>query len=179
MQLRQLQIEKDHSSREINRQLEEKERQVRCVNQQLEASEQMVAQFERQITELEQQHSQSEWQTTKSSSRKESISFKLGWSEEKRAPCKLSRWCNAIVDGNTVYVRNEGSVVNFFSYDVASNSWFQLPDCVHKSGSITIINGWLTTIGGGSYLYSNELFSLIGDGSNRRWTKKFPPMPTK
>ena len=105
LQLRQLELENHQLSRERDRQLEEKERQVRRVNQQLEASEQMVAQFERQIAELEQQLSQRVQQTTNVSSKtKESISFKLEWREEKRAPCKLSRWCDAIVDGNTVYI---------------------------------------------------------------------------
>ena len=47
---------------------------------------------------------------------------------------------------------------------------------------MTIISGWLTTVGGyqsGAYSYSNELFSLIGEASGRRWTKILPPMPTK
>ena len=181
LQLRQLQLEKDQELGEKTRQLEEKERQLRRTSQQLEASEQMVAQFERQIAGLKQQPStQREWQKTKPSYKENELSsFELGWREGRRAPCKLSRWCDAVVDGSTVYVRNEGSTANIFSYDVTSNSWFKLPDCVHKSGSIAIINGWLTTVGGGSYMYSNELFSLTKEGSSRRWTKKFPSMPTK
>jgi serine/threonine protein kinase len=39
--------------------------------------------------------------------------------------------------------------------------------------ALDCLNGWLTTIGGYSYpSYSNELFSLTGEGSDRRWTKK-------
>ena len=42
---------------------------------------------------------------------------------------------------------------------------------------MTVINGWLTTVGGGSYPeYSNELLSLTVKG---RWTQQIPPMPTK
>ena len=57
----------------------------------------------------------------------------------------------------------------------------QLPEYIHGYGSIDIINGLLTTVGGGSYActYSNELYSLSGEGSGRRWTEEFPPMPTK
>ena len=170
-QLRQL--EKDQ-------QKEEKERQLGRVNQQLEASEQVVAQFERRIAELEQQLSQKEQKKTKASSRgKELTSIKLTWREGKRAPCGMSRWCDAIVDGNTVYVINRRTV-NIYSYDVISDNWSHLPDCVHMNGSIAVINGCLTTVGGVSYPnYSNELLSLTGKGSGRRWTQQFPPMPTK
>ena len=124
--------------------------------------------------------SQREQQKTKASSRgKELTSFKLRWREGKRAPCRMNRWCDAVVDGNTVYIMKDATI-NIYSYDVTSDSWSQLPDCVHNDGSIAIINGTLTTIGGGSSpLYSNELFSLTGEGSVRRWTQQFPPMPTK
>ena len=70
--------------------------------------------------------------------------------------------------------------MNVYSYDVPSDSWSQLPDCVHPSGSLAIVNGWLTAVGGECFpTCSNELFSLTGEGSGRRWTKKFPSMPTK
>ena len=191
-QLKQVQLESDQNSRLK----EEKERQLGRVNQQLGASEQVVAQFEGRIAELEQQLSQREQQKTKASSRgKELTSFKLTWREGKRAPCGMSRRCDAVVDGNTVYVV-ESDTVNIYSYDIISDRWSQLPDCVHRESSITVINGCLTTIGGGSYPvwgelanlrwtqiqqsnYYNELFSLTGKGSGRRWTEIFPPMPTK
>ena len=97
----------------------------------------------------------------------------------KKAPCKVHGWCDAVVDGNMVYVVAGGSVKTYF-YDITSDNWCQLPDCVHVSGSITVINGLLTAVGGGHYPYSDELFSLTGEGSwLRRWTKQFPPMPTK
>ena len=178
-QLRQVQQENNLVLREKSRQIDEKERQLGRVNQQLEASEQVVAQFERRIAELEQQLSQREQQNPKASNRgKELTSFKLRWREGKRAPCKMHRWFDAVVNGNTVYIK-KGYTVQTYSFDVISESWSQLPDCIHENSSITIINGWLTTIGGDYYPYSNELFTLAGEGSVGRWTKKFPPMPTK
>ena len=81
----------------------------------------------------------------------------------------MARWSDAVVDGNMVYVRN-GDTVEIYSYDIKTDSWSQLPDCTLQEGSITIINGWLTTVGG---VNSNELFSLTGKVSKRRWTKKF------
>ena len=77
-----------------------------------------------------------------------------------------------------VYVR-DGYSVRIYSYDVTSDSWSQLPDSIRLNASITIINGWLTTVGGGYFEHYNELFSLTGEGSDRRWRKKYPSMPTK
>ena len=175
--VRQLQQENDQALREYITQLQEKERQLGRVNQQLEASEQVVAQFGGRIAELEQQLSQRDQQLTVASSRgKEQTSFKLRWRKEKRAPHAMSRWCDAVVGGNTVFFRYRGTVI-VYSYDVTNNSWSQLPDCVYVNGSITIISGWLTTIGGGAFsALSNELYSLTGEG---RWMTNFPPMPTK
>ena len=178
-QLRQIQQENMQALREKLRQIEEKDRQLGCVNQQLEASERVVAQFERRIAKLEQQLSQREQQKTKANSKgKQLIGITLRWREGKRAPCKMSKNFDTVVDGNTVYIRY-GESVKIYSYDVTSDSWCQLPDCVRADGSITITNGWLTTIGGYYHCVSNELFSLTGEGSNRKWTEKFPPMPTE
>ena len=174
---RQLQQESSEALRRTRTQLQEKERQLGRVNLQLEASEQAVAQFERRTAELERQLCQREQQKIEASSRgQELTSFKLRWREGKRAPCKIYRHCDAVVNGNTVYVRNQ-ALMDIYAYDVTSDCWSQLPNAVHDHGSIIVINGWLTTVGGySSPSYSNELFSLI---SGRRWTKKFPPMPTK
>ena len=177
---RQLLQEANKALREGRIRYQESEGQLGHINQQLEASKQVVAQLERQIAELEQQLSQREQQNTKACSRvKKLTSVKQGWREGKKAPYCMYRYCDAVVDGNTIYVRDKG-LVKICSYEITSDSWSQLPDCVHVNGSIAIINGWLTTVGGYSYpTYSNELFSLTGEGSGRRWIKKFPPMPTK
>ena len=96
-----------------------------------------------------------------------------------RAPCEMYRNFDTVVDGNTVYVINSNTI-NIYSYDVICDSWSQLPDCAYKNCSMIVINGYLTTVGGGpSPNYFNELFSLTGKGSGRRWTQQFPPMPTK
>ena len=164
------------------KQMEERERQLGRVNQQLQVSKQVVAQFERRIAELEQQLSQKEQQKTKASSEEnEFTSFRLRWNKGKRAaPCKMQRWFDAIIDGNTVYVRNEDTA-KIYSYVCTSDSWSQVPDCIYGKGSIAIVRGSLTTIGGYSSTGShfNELFSLAGKGRGRRWVKRFPPMPTK
>ena len=169
-QLGQVQLEND-------RQKEEKEEQFRCVNQQLEASKQVVARLKRRIIELKQQLSQKDQQ--RSSRGKELTSFKLRWRKGKRAPCEMDRKCDTVVDGSTVYVMRSNTV-DIYSYDVIGDSWSQLPDCTHTGSSISVINGCLTTIGGRAYHnYCDELLSLTGTGTGRKWTQQFPPMPTK
>ena len=175
-QLQQLQSENDQILRGKVILIEEKDRQLGHVIQQLEASKQAVAQLEIRIADLELR----EQQETKASGKGNWLAgFNLRWRIGKKAPCKVHRWCDAVVDGNMVYVVAGGSVKTY-SYDITSDNWCQLPDCVHMNGSITVINGSLTAVGGGRYPYSDELFSLTGEGSRlRRWTKQFPPMPTK
>ena len=93
----------------------------------------------------------------------------------------MLRWCDAVVNGNTVYVIDV-STIKIYSYDAASDSWTRLPDCVYEKSSIIIINGLPSMVGGihnPNLYYSNELFSLTGESSGRRWTEKFPPMPTR
>ena len=186
-QLQQVQREKDRALIEKERQLqqerdearrrsEERERQLGRVNQQLQEAEQVVAQFETRVAELEQLLSQRDQQNPEASSKgKELASIKLKWREGKRAPCEMERTCDTVVDGSTVYVR-AGGTMKIYSYDATTDSWSRLPDCVKVGGSITVINGRLTTVGG---YESKELFSLTGEGSSRRWTKEYPPMPTK
>ena len=174
---------KEEDNQQLSQQLQEKDQQLACITQQLEASEQVVAQFERRITELEQQLSQREKQKTKASSAsggKELTSFKLRWREGKRMPYEISRLFDAVVDGNTVYIMDGGST-GIYSYNVTSDSWSRLPDCVYRFRSLAIIDGLPTTVGGQPrrLQYSNELFSLTGKENDRRWTQIFPPMPTK
>ena len=171
-QMEQLQEERDQARRRS----EDGERQVSRLNQQLHKAKQVAAQSERRAAELEQLLSQRDQQNPEASSRgKEPASIKLKWREGKSAPRGMSRLWDAVVDGNTVYIRS-GSTLKIYSCDVATDSWSQLPDCVRKGGSITVVNGQLTTVGG---VKSNELFSLTGEDSSKGWSKKYPPMPTK
>ena len=87
--------------------------------------------------------------------------FKPRWREGKRAPRGMIRWIDAVVDGNTVYVTH-GGTSKIYSYDSISDSWSQLPDCaVHPNGSLAIINGWLTSIGGNLEPGSDAINELL------------------
>jgi N-acetylneuraminic acid mutarotase len=69
-----------------------------------------------------------------------------------------------------------------YAYHIQSSSWSPIPVYLSKAFSITIVDGLLTTIGGygaDNFKSTNKLISLTGEGSSRRWSEKFPPMPTK
>ena len=179
-QLRQQINEHRQLKREKNQAVEERERlerQLGRVNQQLEESERVIAQFQRQIVELEQLRPATD---TTSRSKEQSSSranIKLTWREGEKAPCVMRYHHCATVDGSTLYVRVSHQV---YAYTVSASSWSQLPNNPTEVCPSVVINNLLTLVGGNhSGNITNQLFSLTGKGSGRRWTEEFPPMPTK
>ena len=156
--------------KEKNQVIEEKERQ-------LEESKQTIAQFQRRIVELE--HPRPATDTAPRSKQQSSrASIKLTWKEEEKAPCKMISLYSAAVDSIALYVRLANNKV--YTYTVSTSTWSQLPDSPTTACPSVIINKLLTLIGGrGGATITNQLFSLTGEGSSRRWTEEFPPMPTK
>ena len=173
--VRQQQVE-----REKNQVIEEKERQLGRVNQQLEECEQVIVQFQRRIAELEQLRPATD--ATLRSKQQSRARIKMTWREGRKAPCKMSTYYNAVADGTAVYVRDVNKV---YAFNTSTSSWSQLPDSPNYECPLVIVNNLLTLVGGKhdvtptTQLIINQLFSLTGEGSGRRWTKKFPPMPTK
>ena len=101
------------------------------------------------------------------------------WKECKKSPCPMARATdNAAVGCRTVYFRLSGCR-QVYAYTTTNRSWIQLPDCPFEYCSLTCINNLVTTVGGFKNGCTDQLFSLTGEGSGRRWTKEFPPMPTK
>ena len=169
--------------REKNHVIEERgslERQLGRVNQQLEESEQVIAQFQRQIVELEQLRPATD---TSSRSKEQSSrrgSIKLTWRKGKKAPSEMSGSYCAAVDGSTLYISSIISSRDVYAYTISTSSWSQLPDSPTELCPSVIINNLLTLVGGNySGNITNQLFSLTGEGSGRRWIEEFPPMPTK
>ena len=67
--------------------------------------------------------------------------------------------------------------LRIFAYNSASNKWSEFPRCPNGGFSLAVVNSLLTAIGGATRTggVTNSLLSLI----DKKWTKKFPPMPTK
>ena len=102
----------------------------------------------------------------------------LKWREGEKAPCETFRLFDSVVDGNTVYLQDT-DVAKVYSY-TATSGWASLPDCLYVGSGLAVIDHLLTAIGGnaGSEL-TNKLFSLTGEGSDKKWTEVFPPMQTE
>ena len=98
--------------------------------------------------------------------------MKLGeWRDGVRAPYNMARGA-AVVYGNVAYFMNfDGRT---YSYGSSSQSWNELPRHPKQRGSLTIIRGFLTAIGGSKEV-TNKLLSII----NNKWVEHFPPMPTE
>ena len=181
---RQLEKEKgvvvEEKERELRQKVDENdqlERQLGHIKQQLEESKQINAQFQRQIAELEQLRQATD---ASSSSQVQIDIIKLTWQKGKKAPCDMRNSYCAAVDGSTLFVHCATSH-QMLVYSTSTSSWFQLPDSPTRFCSAVIVNNLLTVVGGRNHrgAHSNQLFSLTGEGSGRRWTEEFPPMPTK
>jgi hypothetical protein len=108
-----------------------------------------------------------------------STDFKLRWREGEKAPCEMVGCSNTVVDNGTAVYYHYG-VNKIYAYHIPSSSWSPIPVCPTEAFFITVIDGLLTTVGGfKGTTNTNKLYSLTGKGSGRRWTEKFPPMPTK
>lgn len=87
---------------------------------------------------------------------------------------------SAAIEGNMAYFRiGEDPYVH--QYDSSNNKWQCIyPECPFLRFGIAVINGLLTAVGG---LEKNEvvgtLLSLTKVGTDKKWSEKFNPMPTK
>ena len=156
------------------------EKQLAHIKQQLEESKQIIVQFQKQIAELEQQSSRRATESDILFSSKLPRDIKLTWRRGKEAPCNIRNSCSAAVDGSILYVHHAISH-QMLMYNISTSNWSQLPYSPTKFCSTVIINNLLTLVGGYDYsgALSNQLFSLTGEGSGRRWTEEFPPMQIK
>ncbi len=94
------------------------------------------------------------------------------------APQPLARGSAAVdTDRHTVYFSDYRSIG---AYEWQRERWSKLCDYPNYDHTLAVVGGLLTAVGGAqSIIYTNTLFSLVGDGSERRWEEHFTPMPTK
>ena len=106
-----------------------------------------------------------------------SSSIELKWRDGGRAPSRLYGEV-AAMDGSVAYFR-PGDVYSkcVFAYNSATNKWSELPKCPNYGFSLAVVNSLLTAIGGKTpnHEVTNSLLSF----TDKKWTEKFPPMPTK
>ena len=110
--------------------------------------------------------------------------LKFSWSMCKAAPYKMKRG-SATVCGSTAFFKPDGSS-QIHSYSIDTYRWSILPDCPRTDFTLTVINGFVTAVGGmqwGTWFsiteLTNTLLSVIKEGEKWKWVELFPCMPTK
>ena len=178
-ELRQQEREKDEAIAEKVGEISRLEGQLGRVNQQLEETEQVNVQFQIQIAELEQLRPATDMTSKSKEQNGSRASIKLTWREGEKAPRIMGGdfSTNAAVGGRILYVTASHQV---YAHTIDTSSWSQLPDSPTNSCPLVIINNLLTRVGGNHRGTTyNQLFSLTGKGSRRKWTEEFPPMSIK
>ena len=178
--IRQQEREKNIIMENKKRDLSQKVGEISRLERQLEEKEQVIAHFQKRIAELEQPRPAVTDAASRSREQSSSrASINLTWKEGEKAPRKMSGSYCAAVDSSTLYIRT-GINDQVYAYTISTSSWSQLPKSPARSCPSVIINNLLTLVGGShDGTITNQLFSLTGEGSGRRWTEEFPPMPTK
>ena len=156
--------QKDKTITELQRTISEHKRKTQQLEQGATASRDTPPQQEPVETR----------QTTVAAAQKD-IS-KMRWRKGNNAPEAIS-WGAAVVHGNTAYFRQGGSH-KVYSYQniLGKEQWSPLPDNPDVWFGLAVIDGLLTSVGGGDP--TNTLLSLTGEGERKQWSQIYPPMPT-
>ena len=120
---------------------------------------------------------------------------KFRWSKGTQTTHKINRCTDAVLYGDVVYILPD-ETREIFSYHTVEKDWSFIYRCEYIGSSLTIINNYLTTVGGKrtdigfrypvnstagySSSFTDKLLSLKirGCGVNP-WVEEFPSMPTR
>ena len=93
---------------------------------------------------------------------------------KSRAPCSILRG-SVTTDHQSAYFRSSGAKL-VYSYEWNTEEWKELTyTCPYRNSALVMIDGALTTVGGGSGSeYTNKLFTL----RQGQWVEEYPPMKT-
>ena len=82
---------------------------------------------------------------------------------------------SATTDGQFVYITPLDST-SLYQYECSTEKWMELPSCPYRYSGLTIIDGELTTVGGGDRAgrRTNRLFTL----RQGKWVEVYPPTNT-
>ena len=107
--------------------------------------------------------------------------IKFRWRDGGKSPFECSR-LDSVVEGNVAYFL---SGTNLHAFDSSTGRWNTgLPPCPHSWGSLAIVKGLLTLVGGYDQFcckVTNKLVSLVKTEEEDNlwpWIEHFPPMPT-
>ena len=110
---------------------------------------------------------------------KKSAISTLTWKTGKPAPETMSSYRgSAVVHHGIAYF---SKIFNVYSYGLLEDKWTKLQPCQQRDFSLAVIDDTLTVIGGSTSnrTCTNILLSLTRIGSDKKWKKILPPMPTE
>ncbi len=96
----------------------------------------------------------------------------ITWQRERSAPTVMSRDTDAVVSGNTVYLRPRRTR-KIYSYNSTISQWSKLIDSQTDNTTLAIVENSLTTIGG---TQSNKIYTLSQANDKKIWNEKYPSM---
>ena len=179
-----------HQFQELQCTVDAREKQLRELNQTHEQVtvnlEQRIFRQEERIRSLQQEkqqqqqvhHSEQNIPHAASRTTQRVGIIKLRWAKGgEKAKIYLSGGSSA-ASGSTAYFSPRNSE-GICAYNSDSQTWNTLPDFPYPQFTLAVVNDLLTGIGGWLGQPTNQLLSLTGRGASRKWTKHFPPMPTK
>ena len=103
--------------------------------------------------------------------------MRISWRQGTPAPERMDG--AAVVHGNMAYF-SQGHFVYSYSNTLPADKWTRLTPCEYECFSLAVVGTKLTTIGGQRVLSAtNSLLCLSCVGSEMKWEKVLPPMPTK
>ena len=160
--------------------------QIQELKKQLVASDQMIAQLYQNL----QQKEKIIQELLEENQRLQKLNFflqqklTLRWKTRNAAvQCKMSSG-SATVSGSIAYFGADGSS-QVHAYNLYTEEWSTLPECPTYNFTLSVVNGFLTAVGGRQnaildhFQVTNTLFSLMQEGEKKNWVDHFPPMPTK
>ena len=95
----------------------------------------------------------------------------LNSKNRRDAPERMSRG-SAVTVGNTIFCISEYSYT-IYSYQVDKDEWEEHSKCTYRYTALTIINGYLTAIGG---VHRGQITNKIVSWKGGRWEEEVPPM---
>ena len=189
---------KDHQLQQKEAAIATLQQEIQQLQQQLQSSEQVTAGFQqnlmerdktiqelqRQIRELQQQLIRERGGRRREEEEASGAaaiggSIKLRWRDGESAPRKM-RGEAAAVNGSVAYFLPGGTgqyTRAVLAYDSARYNWSELPKCPSSDFSLVVVNNLLTAIGG--KVTKDRFTSSLLSFTSKKWTKQFPPMPTK
>jgi len=164
-QIQQLVQVNEYTSMNFQHKLQQSEERIRDLEKSLAAKEQQIAELQHSYSQL----------LAKLETKIQNTPLHLNWSKSGKAPCKMEAQ-TSLVNGAIAFF-NPYKSNDLHTYDSEEKTWSTLPRCPYSFFSLTVVNDYLTTVGGeNDSEITNKVLSLSTKGE---WVEHFPAMPTK